>query len=157
MKRLQINLLTLFTVFCVFASGAIGAKISVVDLSLGGDEWKGMKIDAPVGAMAIFTSYSIMVNKGDLFQIELHTGNADLASIKNEIRANKVNKLKNITVDKPDLLLYSSNAGMGEEWHFIVNVKTAGSKYYCEDVKGTAYNKADAEVMIMAAQSLRKE
>jgi len=120
-------------------------------------EGVNLLMTVPEGAKAVSTSYSFTVQKGENFQIEIHNSKADLQEIKKELKANTVNKLKTIAVDSPVALLYSSDTGFGEEWHFIAAMKIGDTDYYCEDVKGATYKKEDAEIMLKAAQSLAKK
>ena len=128
-----------------------------IDLSFAGEEWEGMVITVPQGTEINNTGYSILLSKGDGFQVEVNTGSVDLGERKTEIRANTVNRIKRIVVDHPDALVYSSDVGIGEEWHFISCVKIGDADFYCEDVKGLVYTKADVENMFMAARSLRRK
>lgn len=130
---------------------------ALIDFSSCGDEWTGIVMTAPGGAKLITDSYSTVVQKGESFQVEVHSGAVDLGGIKKEIQGNEVNRLKKFAVDQADALVYSSDTGLGEEWHFICLVNTGGLYFYCEDVKGNVYTKADIGVMFRAARSLRKK
>ena len=130
---------------------------ALIDFSSCGNEWIGIVMNAPGGAKLVTDSYSIVVQKGESFRVEVHSGDADLAGIKKERQGNEVNRRKNFDVDQADERVYSSDTGLGEEWHFICVVNTGGLYFYCEDVKGDVYSKADIDVMFSAARSLRKK
>ena len=138
-------------------AGTSAGKSVPLDLSPAGEEWNGIIMTVPEGAKLSAEVISIVVNKGDKFRISLSAGDVDLSERKKEIKENSVNKLKNFAVERPDALLYSSDTGMGEEWHFAAVVKVGGASFFCEDDKGPVYSRSEAEAMLKSAQTLRKK
>jgi len=133
------------------------AKMVELDASSAGEAYAGWKLQAPEGATAKEDFGALLVSDGKGFQLEVHEG-ADLAARKKEIEANDVNKLKGFVTDKPDVLLYKSDPGIGGvQHHFLATVKVGGADYSCENAKGaTNYTQAQCEAMIAACQSIKK-
>jgi hypothetical protein len=129
------------------------AKLVSIDLSAGGDDWKGLTIMVPEGAALKPGSMINDVTNGGNFQLELYTGKTDLAARKKEITANDINKFKAFTTDSADALVFES-AVMDPEVHFVANVKVGAKEFFCEDKKGKIHSAADIAAMYKACQSI---
>ena len=133
------------------------AKLVEVDGSVGGESFAGVKLMAPEGATAKEDFGALSVSDGKGFQLEVHSGAADIASRKKEIESNDVNKLKRYITDAPDAVVYESDPGMGgKQVHFIASVKLGDAEFYCENSKGPTYTQAQTEVMLQSCRSLKK-
>ena len=84
-------------------------------------------MQAPEGATAADDFGDVLVKKGVNFQIEVSSNAKDIESLKKEIKANTLNKLKSFLVDTPDALLYESTVMGKSEFHFAANVKAGGT------------------------------
>ncbi len=133
---------------------AAEVKLVSIDLTPGGDDWKGMTIMAPEGATVKAGPLAVEVQKGDHFFIEVNNSKADIAARKKEIQENDVNKLKSFTTDSPDALVYESQVMDKGEFHFVGNVKVGDKDFYCEDSKGPVYTADDVAAMWKSCQSL---
>lgn len=127
--------------------------VKLAELSLE-DAGLEAKLQAPEGAKVAEEFGAFTIKSGESFQLEVHTGAADLAARKGEIEKNDVNKLQEFLVENATELVYTSKV-MNLEHHFIANVEVDGAKYYCEDTKGAqTYSKADVDAMLAACKSL---
>src|SRR5690349_10467621 len=63
---------------------APAAKLVPVDISVGGEQFQGLTIQAPEGATAKEAFGAVEVNAGDGFALEIHADATDLASRKKE-------------------------------------------------------------------------
>lgn len=111
-------------------------------------------LKAPEGAKVAEDLGAYTVKAGENFQLELHTGAADLAARKKEIEDNTVNKLKAFVTESDTALLYETEVMGQSEFHFVANVSVDDAKYHCEDTKGKAYARADIDAMLQSCQSL---
>ena len=127
--------------------------VKLAELSLE-DAGMDAKLQAPEGAKVAEEFGAYTVKAGDAFQLEVHTGEADLAARKKEIEGNTVNKLKSFHTESDTALLYETEVMGKTEFHFVSNKEVDGAKYHCEDTKGKAYTKADVEAMLAACNSL---
>ncbi len=123
------------------------AKVSLEDAGL------DAVVDAPEGAKVAEDFGAFTVKAGDSFQLEIHTGAADLAARKKEIEGNDVNKLKKFHTESETALVYETEVMGKTEFHFLANKEIDGAKYYCEDTKGKAYSQADVEAMLKSCNS----
>jgi hypothetical protein len=136
---------------------APAAKLVEVDGSVGGESFAGVKLMAPEGAVAKEDFGALSVSDGKGFQLEVHSGPADIANRKKEIESNDINKLKRYITDAPDAVVYESDPGMGgKQVHFIAGVKLGDAEFYCENTKGPTYNQAQVEAMLASCRSLKK-
>jgi hypothetical protein len=132
-------------------------KLAELDASAAGEAYKGWQLTAPEGAVAKEDFGALSVKAGDTFQLEVHSGKADMVARKKEIEGNDVNKLKRYLTDTADAIVYESDAGMGKpEFHFLAAVKVGDADVSCEDTKGPFYTQAQVEAMLKACQSLKK-
>lgn len=127
--------------------------VKLAELSLE-DAGMDAKLQAPEGAKVAEEFGAYTVKAGDAFQLEVHTGAADLAARKKEIEANDVNKLKKFHTESETALVYETEVMGKTEFHFVSNKELDGAKYHCEDTKGKAYAQADVEAMLAACESL---
>ena len=133
------------------AEPATPVKLAEISLEDAGLE---AKMQAPEGAKVASEFGAFTVKSGESFQLEIHTGAADLAVRKGEIEKNDVNKLQEFLTENETELVYTSKVA-GIEHHFVANVEVDGAKYYCEDTKGAqVYTKADIDAMLAACKSL---
>jgi hypothetical protein len=130
-----------------------GPKLVPLDLSKASVSFPVI-MQAPEGATAADDFGNILVKKGDHFQVEISSSPKDIESLKKEIKANTLNKLKSFLVDTPAALLYESSVMGKSEFHFVANVKAGGTTFGAEDTKGPVYTKADAELMLKCFQTL---
>lgn len=112
------------------------------------------KMKAPEGAKVAEDLGAYTVKAGENFQLEIHTGEADLAARKKEIEDNTVNKLKSFLTESDTALVYETEVMGQAEFHFVANVTVDDAKYHCEDTKGKAYAKADIDAMLQSCQSI---
>lgn len=136
---------------------AAEAKLAAVDLSVVGEDWAGLSIMAPEGATAKESFGAGEVKAGDHFQLEIHSGKADLAARKKESDENDINKVKRYLVESADALVMETELMGKPEFHFVGNVKAGDKEFYCENVKGPVYTQADVEAMWKACQSITKK
>ena len=127
--------------------------VAMTDVSL---ESVGVEasLKAPEGAKVAEDLGAYTVKAGENFQLELHTGAADLAARKKEIEDNTVNKLKSFLTESDSALVYETEVMGQSEFHFVANVSVDDAKYHCEDTKGKAYAKADIDAMLQSCQSI---
>jgi hypothetical protein len=148
---------SLFVAAAVLAASAAGPqagpKLVPLDLSKASASFPVI-MQAPEGATAADDFGNIMVKKGANFQVEVSSSPKDIESLKKEIKANTLNKLKSFLVDTPAALLYESTVMGKSEFHFAANVKAGGAAFGAEDTKGPVYTKADAELMLKCFQTL---
>jgi hypothetical protein len=111
-------------------------------------------LKAPEGAKVAEDLGAYTVKAGENFQLEIHTGAADLAARKKEIEENTVNKLKSFLTESDSALVYETEVMGQAEFHFVANVAVDDAKYHCEDTKGKAYAKADIDAMLQSCQSI---
>jgi hypothetical protein len=135
---------------------AAPAKLAELDLSSVGEDYAGWKIMAPEGATAKDDFGAIGVKAGDGFQLEIHTGDINMAERKKEIESNDINKLKGYLTDTADTLVYESEVMSKKEVHLLAVHKVGDVAVYCENTKGPTYNKAQIEAMLAACKSLKK-
>ena len=129
------------------------AEVKLAELSLE-DAGVDVKLQAPEGAKAAEEFGAYTVKAGETFQLEIHTGAADLAARKKEIEENTVNKLKKFHTESDTALVYETEVMGKTEFHFVANVEVDGAKYNCEDTKGKGYTQADVEAMHKACTSM---
>jgi hypothetical protein len=141
------------------ANPSINPNGMPVDLSAGGDAFKGVTIVAPRDAVVEKTDQGVMVRGTDgalpSFQVVLRPGQLDIAARKNTIQADQVTRLEQIAVNEPSALLYQASLGGIEQWHVAVDVSTEGKDFSCEDVHGASYTQENAQAMLDACKSLR--
>lgn len=123
-------------------------EVSLEDAGLDG------KLKAPEGAKVAEEMGAYTVKSGETFQLEIHTGDADLAARKKEIEENTLNKLKSFLTESDTALVYETEVAGKAEFHFVANIELDGAKYHCEDTKGSAFAKADIEAMLESCQSI---
>lgn len=111
-------------------------------------------LQAPEGAKAAEEFGAYVVSAGEAFQLQISTGEADLAARKTEIEGNTVNKLKAFVTESPTELLYETEVSGKPEFHFVANVVIDDAKYNCEDKKGQPFTRADVDAMLAACKSL---
>ncbi len=133
------------------AEPAAEVKLAELDLEEAGIE---VKLQAPEGAKAAEEFGAYTVKAGETFQLEIHTGAADLAARKKEIEENTVNKLKKFHTESDTALVYETEVMGKTEFHFVANVEVDGAKYNCEDTKGKGYTQADVEAMHKSCTSM---
>jgi hypothetical protein len=147
----------LFVAAAVLAASAAGPqagpKLVTLDLSKASPDFP-LLMQAPEGAAAADDFGSVLVKKGAGFQVEISATPKDIESLKKEIKANTLNKLKSFLVDTPAALLYESAVMGKSEFHFAANVKAGSAVFGAEDTKGPVYSKADAELMLKCFQTL---
>lgn len=129
------------------------AEVKLAELNLE-DTGLDVKLQAPEGAKAAEEFGAYTVKAGETFQLEIHTGAADLAARKKEIEDNTVNKLEKFHTESDAALVYETEVMGKTEFHFVANVELDGAKYNCEDTKGKAYTQADVEAMHKACTSM---
>jgi hypothetical protein len=149
--------------FGLFAAAAVliasasgpqaGPKLVSLDLSKASAAFP-LLMQAPEGATAADDFGNVVVKKGAGFQVEISAGSKDIESLKKEIKANTLNKLKSFLVDTPAALLYESAVMGKSEFHFAANMKIGGAVFGAEDTKGPVYTKSDAELMLKCVQTL---
>jgi len=139
---------------------APAAKLVEIDASGAGEAYAGWKVQAPEGSTAKEDFGALLVSDGKGFQLEVHDGPVDMPARKKEIEANDINKFKRYVTDKPDMVVYESDLGMGpnpKQFHFIATVKVGDTEYYCENAKGaTTYTQPQVETMAASCQSIKK-
>lgn len=152
---LAFGILSLATAVAASAAGPqAGPKLVSLDLSKASDSFPVI-MQAPEGATAADDFGNVLVKKGANFQVEVSSSAKDIESLKKEIKANTLNKLKAFIVETADALLYETTVMGKSEFHFVANVKTGGTTYGAEDTKGPVYTKADAELMLKCFQTLK--
>lgn len=114
------------------------AKLVPVDISVGGEAFQGLTVQAPEGATAKESFGAVEVHAGDGFALEIHVDASDLAGRKKEIEANDINKLKRWVTDTADEQVYESEVMGKSQYHFNANVKVGDRAFNCENVKGGA-------------------
>jgi hypothetical protein len=156
MKKMIIVFGIVFVAAGFFAFAALpqaGPKLVSLDLSKASDSFPVI-MQAPEGATAADDFGDVLVKKGASFQIAVSSSAKDIESLKKEIKANTLNKLKAFLVDTADALLYESTVMGKSEFHFVANVKAGATVYGAEDTKGPVYTKADAELMLKCFRTL---
>jgi len=149
-----IGLIFIVSCWAVFAAGPqAGPKLVPLDLSKASDSFP-VVMQAPEGATAADDFGNVLIKKGANFQVEVSSSAKDIESLKKEIKANTLNKLKAFLVETADALLYESTVMGKSEFHFVANVKAGGTTFGAEDTKGPVYNRADAELMLKCFQTL---
>lgn len=124
-----------------------------VDLSKANADY-ALTMFAPAGAKAVDGITGIEVKNSTNFQIEIGSAK-NLASLKQEIEKNSLNKLKKFHVETEEVLLYETEVAGQAEFHFLANVKVGDKTYGVEDVKGPRYTKADVEMMVQCAKTMQ--
>jgi hypothetical protein len=144
-----------FTAVLMFAAAnpQAATKLVPLDLSKVSDSFPVI-MQAPEGATAADDFGSVLVKKGDNFQVEVSSSPNDIESLKKEIKANTLNKFKAFVVETADVLLYESTVMGKSEFHFAANVKAGDVTYGAKDTRGPVYTKADVELMLKCFQSL---
>jgi hypothetical protein len=141
-------------------SSAPAAKLVEIDASTAGEAYAGWKVQAPEGSTAKDDFGALSVSDGRGFQLEIHEGPVDMAARKKEIEANDINTFKRYVTDKPDMVVYESDLGVGpnrKQFHFIATVKVGDKDYYCENAKGaTSYTQPQVETMAKSCQGIKK-
>ena len=135
------------------SGGQAGTRLVALDLSKASASFPVI-MQAPEGATAADDFGNVLVKKGAGFQVEISTSPKDILSLKKEIKANTLNKLKSFLVDTPAALLYESTVMGKSEFHFAANIKAGATTFGAEDTKGPVYTKADAELMLKCFQTL---
>ena len=131
------------------------AKLAPVDISVGGEDWKGLTVQAPEGATAKESFGSVEVTQGTGFALQISKDARDLAGAKKEISSNDVNKLKRFVVDTADEQVYESEVMGKTQFHFNANVKVGDRAFTCENVKGGADKTlAQTQAMLASCKSL---
>ncbi len=136
------------------AEATPAAPVKLASLSLEDSGLEGT-LEAPEGAKAAAEFGAFLVNAGESFQLEIHSGPADLAARKKEIEGNTINKLKSFVTESETELVYETEVMGKAEFHFLANVELDGAKYNCEDKKGQAFTKADVDAMLASCKSLK--
>ncbi len=134
------------------AKAAAPAKLAELSLE---DAGLDAKLQAPEGAKGAEDLGAFTVTAGESFQLQINTGEADLAARKKEIESNPVNKLKSFVTESDTELVYETEVMGKSEFHFVMGVELDGAKYNCEDKKGQAFTKADIDAMVAACKSLK--
>ncbi len=146
-----------FVIAALLAAASAGAqaepKLVPLDLSKASASFPVI-MQAPEGATAADDFGNILVKKGANFQVEIGSSPKDMESLKKEIKANTLNRLKSFLVETPAALLYESTLMGKSEFHFAANVKAGGTTFGAEDTKGPVYARADAELMLKCFQTL---
>lgn len=124
-----------------------------LDLSKANAEY-AVTMFAPNEAVASDGITGVEVKKGTTFQMEIGTSAKNLATLKQEIEKNPLNKLKKFHLETEECLLYESTVGGQSEFHFVANVKVGGKTYGVEDIKGPRYSKAEVDLMLHCAKTL---
>jgi hypothetical protein len=130
-----------------------GPNLVPLDLSTVSDSF-AVIMQAPKGATAVDDFGNVLVKMGDNFQVEVSSSAKDIESLKSEIKANTLNKLKSFLVETANALLYESTLMGKSEFHFVANVNVGDTTYGAEDTKGPVYTKEDAELMLKCFQTL---
>jgi hypothetical protein len=129
--------------------------LSPLDISAGGEDFAGLSVKAPAGATAKESFGNVEVTSGDGFTLEIHSGAADIASLKTEIKANDINKFKKFHTETADELVYESEVMGKTQVHFVANVKVGDKAFNCENVKGGKDKTlAETQVMVTSCKSL---
>ncbi|MCX6559506.1 MAG: hypothetical protein NTZ26_03230 [Candidatus Aminicenantes bacterium] len=118
-----------------------GPKLVSLDLSKASASFPVI-MQAPEGVTAADDFGDVLVKKGANFQVAVSSSAKDIESLKKEIKANPMNKLKAFLVDTADALLYESTVMGKSEFHFAANVKVEATTFGAEDAKGPVYTKA---------------
>jgi hypothetical protein len=114
------------------------AKLAAVDLSVGGDDFKKLTVQAPEGATAKESFGSVEITQGDGFGLQISKDAGNLADLKKEITANDVNKLKRFVSETATEQVYETEVMGKTQFHFNANVKVGDKEYRCENTKGGA-------------------
>ena len=103
------------------------------------------------------SSGALEIKVGRSFAISVMEGAADLDLKKSDLKADDVNKLKNISKDEPDGMIWES-AITEPEFHFLRNSRAGSAEYSFEDIRaedGRGYGKEAIEMMYNSCRDIR--
>lgn len=82
------------------------------------------------------SSGALEIKAGNNFGISINEQHADLELLRNDLKADDVNKLKAMIVDEPEAIMWESEI-VQPEFHFFINKKINNAEYSFEDIKST--------------------
>jgi hypothetical protein len=110
-------------------------------------------MQVPEGAQFVQGDFSMGVQLGESFNIEITDFGTTVEERKKEVKENDVNVLKQFVVEEENGFV-SEQEVMGQtEYHFFYILKAGDTQYEFENAKGRSYTKEEAMLMFEAAKS----
>lgn len=98
----------------------------------------------------------VILQDGAAINLKVLPQGLNLSTYKAQLYQNKLNKIQNVYVDKPDVFLYESELAGTKESHFVANIKIGKNIYACrENTISKRFTKSEIEAMYALCKSLK--